>query len=98
MQANPRLTQKLFGEMMKLFRGGALYPLPYRVFDGTQVVEAFRHMQQSRHIGKVVVSYHNGFAKVEQQRRRKNRRLTLTADYTYIACGGLYGLGFQCTE
>jgi len=98
MQANPRLTQKLFGEMMELFRDGALSPLPYRVFDGAQVVDAFRHMQQSRHIGKVVVSYHNGFAKVEHPRRSKKERLTLAADATYLVTGGLSGFGLKTAE
>jgi phthiocerol/phenolphthiocerol synthesis type-I polyketide synthase C len=98
MQANPRLTQKLFGEMMELFRDGALSPLPYRVFDCAQVVDAFRHMQQSRHIGKVVVSYHNGFTNVEHPRRSKNGRLTLASDATYLVTGGLSGFGLKAAE
>ena len=98
MQANPRLTQKLFGEMMELFKEGALYPLPYRVFEGAQVVDAFRHMQQSRHIGKVVVSYQNGFADVEPPRRSKKGRLTLAADATYLVTGGLSGFGLKTAE
>ncbi len=98
LQANPRLTHKLFGEMMALFREGALRPLPFRVFDCAQVVDAFRHMQQSRHIGKVVVNYHNGFAGVQHPRRSKGRRLTLAADATYLVTGGLSGFGLKTAE
>ena len=98
MQANPHLTQKLFSEMLALFKGGALHPLPYRVFDCAQVVDAFRHMQQSRHIGKVVVSYHNGFANVEPPRRSTKGRLTLAADATYLVTGGLSGFGLKTAE
>jgi acyl transferase domain-containing protein/NADPH:quinone reductase-like Zn-dependent oxidoreductase/acyl carrier protein len=98
MQANPHLTQQLFCEMMALFKDGALSPLPYRVFDCAQVVNAFRHMQQSRHIGKVVVSYHNGFANVEHPRHSKGGKLTLAADATYLVTGGLSGFGLKTAE
>ena len=35
---------------------GALPPLPMRVFPLADVADAFRHMAQAKHIGKVVVS------------------------------------------
>lgn len=98
MQANPRLTQTLFCEMMALFTEGVLHPLPFRVFEGAQVVDAFRHMQQSRHTGKVVVSYRNGFAKVAHPHRTKGGRLTLAADATYLVTGGLSGFGLKTAE
>jgi Zinc-binding dehydrogenase len=33
-----------------------LRPLPMRVFPMTQVAEAFGHMAQAQHIGKIVLS------------------------------------------
>jgi NAD(P)-dependent dehydrogenase (short-subunit alcohol dehydrogenase family)/acyl carrier protein len=44
------------------------------------------------------VSYQNGFGNVEPQRRSKNRRLTLTADATYLVTGGLSGFGLKTAE
>lgn len=56
MKECPGLTTRLFREMMALFEDGTLAPLPYTTFDASQVVEAFRYMQQARQIGKVVVT------------------------------------------
>src|SRR5260221_5110729 len=50
------LTQRMFGEILGLFAEGALVPLPYRMFSGSHVAEAFRLMQRSGHIGKIVVT------------------------------------------
>ncbi len=50
------LTQRLFGDLVRLFSEGALVPLPYRTFTGSHVAEAFRLMQRSGHIGKIVVT------------------------------------------
>ena len=52
---DPALARELFAQVMTLFRDGALAPLPMRAFDGTQVEEAFRLMQRSGHVGKVVI-------------------------------------------
>jgi hypothetical protein len=41
---------------MALFHEQALTPLPYRSLPASRVVDAFRVMQQARHIGKIVVS------------------------------------------
>lgn len=51
----PALAAKLFGQVMDLLRERILAPLPYRAFPAARIAEAFRAMQQARHIGKVVV-------------------------------------------
>ena len=40
---------------MPAIREGRLRPLPYSVFDGDNVADAFQLMQQSGHVGKIVV-------------------------------------------
>jgi NADPH:quinone reductase-like Zn-dependent oxidoreductase/acyl carrier protein len=52
----PALAARVLREVMSLFAAQALTPLPCRVFPARQVVEAFRAMQQARHIGKIVLS------------------------------------------
>lgn len=52
----PQLAARLFREVMDLFHEQVLTPLPYRSFSAGHVVDAFRVMQQARHIGKLVVS------------------------------------------
>jgi NADPH:quinone reductase-like Zn-dependent oxidoreductase len=52
----PALAARMFRDVMALLREGVLSPLPCRTFPAARVVDAFRTMQQARHIGKVVVS------------------------------------------
>ena len=87
----PALAKRLFQEMLALFRAGVLRPLPYRVFSPSRMVEAFRYMQQSRQIGKVVVSF-------AQETPRPSfpapsSALRLPAHATYLITGGLSGFG-----
>ncbi len=97
MKERPELAEKLFREVMALFGEGVLKPLPYRCFEAEDIVDAFRYMQQSRHIGKIVVTYQSGIHPVHAPRREK-RRLELTADASYLVTGGLSGLGLKTAE
>ncbi|MCA0304281.1 MAG: SDR family NAD(P)-dependent oxidoreductase, partial [Proteobacteria bacterium] len=49
------LAQRLFGDLLALLADGTLRPLPHRVLPGERIDEAFRLMQRSAHIGKIVV-------------------------------------------
>lgn len=49
------LGHRIYRDVMRLFRDGVLTPLPHSVFPATEVVDAFHLMQQSGHIGKIVV-------------------------------------------
>ncbi|MBE1427312.1 acyl transferase domain-containing protein/NADPH:quinone reductase-like Zn-dependent oxidoreductase/acyl carrier protein/short-subunit dehydrogenase [Desulfomicrobium macestii] len=90
----PRLAARLLDEVMALFHGGVLTPLPYTVFPADRVVEAFRCMQQARHMGKIVVSLEDASARV---------RLTAAApqhvhfeeNATWLVTGGLAGFGLE---
>jgi len=55
MAVRPAKAKAIFAEVLAAFRENALKPLPLRVFDGENVVDAFRLMQKSGHIGKIVV-------------------------------------------
>jgi len=98
MSERPDLTQRLFTEVLALFEQGVLHPLPYRAFDATEVVDAFRFMQQSKHIGKIVVTYGNGVQGVHTAAKPDTRRLDLSADATYLVSGGLSGFGLRTAE
>jgi acyl transferase domain-containing protein/NADPH:quinone reductase-like Zn-dependent oxidoreductase/acyl carrier protein/NADP-dependent 3-hydroxy acid dehydrogenase YdfG len=98
MSERPDLTQRLFAEVLALFEQGVLHPLPYRAFDATEVVDAFRHMQQSKHIGKIVVTYGNGVQGAHTAAQPDSRRLELCADATYLVTGGLSGFGLRTAE
>ena len=94
MAERPHLTRRLFKDLMQLFDEGTLKPLPYRAFPAAQAVEAFRYMQQSRQIGKVVINFEDGLGAVEPPAAAR-RRLSLPARATYLVTGGMRGFGLE---
>ncbi|WP_373976088.1 SDR family NAD(P)-dependent oxidoreductase [Chitinibacter sp. SCUT-21] len=99
MQVKPELTHRLFGEVIRLFADGTLTPLPYQVFDASEVVDAFRNMQQARQIGKIIVTYHNGLPAVTTtQPQANNRVLKFDPNACYLVTGGLNGFGLETAK
>jgi len=97
LQAQPALTESLFKDVLALFAQGVLHPLPYQSFEADDVVDAFRHMQQSRHIGKIVVTYRNGINHAHTPIQLQ-APLSLSADATYLVTGGLGGFGLKTAQ
>ncbi len=97
MQEQPLLTQALFREVMELFGQGILHPLPFHTFEADDVVDAFRHMQQAKQIGKVVVTYQNGINTVFTP-PPVQQQLALSAKATYLVTGGLGGFGLRTAQ
>jgi NAD(P)-dependent dehydrogenase (short-subunit alcohol dehydrogenase family)/acyl carrier protein len=72
------------------FDSGELRPLPCRVFAFEKAPDAFRHMAQARHIGKIVLTNRaNRHASFEEMTR---------GDGSYLVTGGLGGLGLFVAE
>jgi acyl transferase domain-containing protein/acyl carrier protein len=55
-EAGPDRTAAMLAELVALFTAGALRTLPVRAWDVRDAREAFRHVSQARHIGKVVLT------------------------------------------
>jgi phthiocerol/phenolphthiocerol synthesis type-I polyketide synthase C len=98
MRERPELTRRLFAEVMALFRDGVLHPLPCRAFEAKNIVESFRYMQQSRQIGKIVVTYRNGIAVASERHKRRTQPLALTDNASYLVTGGLSGFGLKTAQ
>lgn len=98
MLERPNLTKQVFVDMMKLFQEGILHPLPYTVFDANQVVDAFRHMQQAKQIGKIVVTYDNGIKTKPTFEKINRPPLSLSTDASYLVTGGLGGFGLKTAQ
>lgn len=90
----PQLAARLFREVMALFREGILTPLPCRIFPVERVVDAFRTMQQAKHIGKLVVSFADARPVIERS-AALNQSLCLANNSTWIVTGGLSGFGLE---
>ena len=82
------LATRLIAEVMQLFERGELRPLPHRSFPISRAGEAFRQMQQSRHVGKLVIAIDDG-----ELRPVIQRQVTVRNDATYLISGGLGGFG-----
>ncbi|RZF26938.1 SDR family NAD(P)-dependent oxidoreductase [Paraburkholderia sp. UYCP14C] len=93
MSALPGLTARLFEDVMQLFADGVLHPLPYRAFTAERVEEAFRHMQQARQIGKILVTYPAGTPSPARS-AHDGDTLQLDPAAAYLIVGGTGGLGF----
>lgn len=76
----------LLTEMMDMFHQEKLKPLPIQEFAIHEVVNAFRYMQQAKHIGKVALCF-----------RRAESPLT-RPEGSYMVTGGFGGLGPHIAE
>lgn len=88
----PELAAKLFAEFGGLVGAGVFKPLPHRTYPLAEASEALRLMQQSRHVGKVVLDITGGHRRVEIP---PPPPLALRADATYAVVGGLGGFGLE---
>jgi NADPH:quinone reductase-like Zn-dependent oxidoreductase/acyl carrier protein/SAM-dependent methyltransferase len=93
----PDLAGRLLREAMDLFAAGVLWPLPHRVFSNARIADAFRHMQQSRHIGKIVVAYDDEPVPVKVSEESR-AGISLHPDCTYLIAGGLGGFGLATAQ
>ena len=93
----PALSRALFAELMDLFTQRKLVPLPHTVYQAPRAVEAFQAMQQSAHVGKLVVSL-EGAADIARDQQGKLRRLQLPGNATYLITGGADGFGLATAQ
>lgn len=87
----PALATQLLREVAQLVDEGVLRPLPHRSYDFSDVTEAFRLMQGSGHIGKVVLRPDEEPPAAPQPAAR--REFVIRPDRTYVVTGGLGGFG-----
>ncbi|MGC9163168.1 MAG: SDR family NAD(P)-dependent oxidoreductase [Thiomonas sp.] len=96
MALRPELSTQVFGEVMAQFAQERLTPLPYTSFPADRVVDALRHMQQGRHIGKLVIDLRERPAHI--QPAQVAPRLRLPGDASYLVTGGLSGFGLATAQ
>lgn len=92
MVSRPALCARLFEELMEAFREGKLHPIPVEKYPRSRVVDAFRQMQQSRHIGKIVVDMSEETPPPVVPR---SARFACRPDRAYLVTGGLAGFGLE---
>ena len=82
---------KLFRELMRQFDRRILSPLPYRTYSAAELVDAFRLMQQSGHIGKIIIKPPSH----GEVRRHLTDRFVVDAKRTHLVTGAFGGFGLQ---
>ena len=82
------MARSEFAALVDHVDAGFYRPLPHRVYPAARVEEAFRLMQNSRHIGKIVVS-------LDQAHPVETRPPAPALDPagTYVVVGGVGGFG-----
>jgi acyl transferase domain-containing protein/acyl carrier protein len=87
-EERPQHAGELLREALSFYEKHSLKPLPVRSFPPAEVVDAFRHMSQARHIGKVAIDLRGQEAEIATSSTTAFR-----ADSTYLIAGGMGGIG-----
>ncbi|WP_424890809.1 SDR family NAD(P)-dependent oxidoreductase [Streptomyces sp. XH2] len=86
----PGHAEAVFDEVLARIRSGDYLPLPHVAYPAHRVEEAFRLLQHSKHMGKLVITFDEP---VPVHRAPRPRRPA--ADGTWLVTGGLGGFGAE---
>ncbi|PWT82702.1 MAG: beta-ketoacyl synthase [Acidobacteria bacterium] len=90
----PSTGVEIFSRCAGLFDEGVLRPLPYSCFSATEVVDAFRLMQQSGHIGKIVVTP----PALGSAQAKSSSKFTVDPKKTHLITGAFSGFGLEAAR
>jgi NADPH:quinone reductase-like Zn-dependent oxidoreductase/NAD(P)-dependent dehydrogenase (short-subunit alcohol dehydrogenase family)/acyl carrier protein len=90
-QETPAFITRLLPSLMEKFHQTLFQPLPHEDFSLAQVVEAFRHMAQAKHVGKVVITHPVPSPSPSGSPTDRS----IQAEATYLITGGLGALGLE---
>ncbi len=90
----PKLTGRLMADLMHHFETGTFTPLPHRAYASADVVDAFRLMQRSGHIGKIVVAA----PAPSRQATAPAADFAVSGGGSNVVVGGLGGFGLATAE
>ncbi|KAL7940018.1 hypothetical protein V8C42DRAFT_356517 [Trichoderma barbatum] len=93
----PEMVGRLLRSMMDFFRDGHIKAITIdKIFPGSKMQEAFQHMQQGSHIGKIVLELRqptSGELQLGQIQPATTSTAVLDGSASYLLVGGLGGLG-----
>lgn len=97
LQNQPDLIQSLLSQLSEKFDARQLQPLPHQTFPSERVVEAFRFMQQAKHIGKIIITPPQEAiaSNFEEDLDKASSNYLLDSHATYLITGGLGDLGLS---
>ena len=87
-----RLWQQLLSDVMVLYRKGTITKIePLKVFDISEITQAFRHFSSRSRMGKIAINLENPESTIKLQRLRHASQFY--SDKSYVMIGCLGGLG-----
>lgn len=92
----PELAVELFAEISELFASGVLRPLPHQCFPLARASEAFRLMQASRHVGKIVIAIPDEADPLRPVVADTSGGVSTAG--TWVVTGGLAGFGLSTAQ
>lgn len=92
----PALIAQILHELEDLFAQGVYRPLPYRLYQLSQVREVFETIQQPQQIGKLVMSFARPSTMVQQAPEITS--LPFRSDAVYLLIGGVSGFGLATAK
>ncbi|MEL6555919.1 MAG: SDR family NAD(P)-dependent oxidoreductase, partial [Cyanobacteria bacterium J06621_11] len=102
-QAQPQRIQAMLRTLTEQFEAETLTPLCYRTFSIAEAPQAFRYMQQARHIGKIVFDVSGSeHTTAQEETERKTvaatEKVVVDPEGTYLITGGTGGLGIETAK
>ena len=88
----PQLLRAEIEAVLTKLARGQLQMMPVTTVPVSQIATAFRRMSEAGHIGKVVVSFDDKNALVQEQ---AGASLPIASDATYLVTGGTAGFGLE---
>ncbi len=90
-RARPALAEALLRDIAARLADGTLLPLPYHAFPAEEAEAAFRQLQASSHIGKLVIT---------PPRENSSGNAPWEPDEAgcYVVLGGTQGFGLECAK
>ncbi len=92
--SRPRAVESALAQLVGELASGRLRPLPVESFPARSAADAFRHVAQAKHGGKVVIAMRDPAAPIAPARRE----VRIRGDATYAITGGLGGLGLEAAK
>lgn len=89
------LATKMMKEVFDLVSDGTFVPLPHRVFESHQILDAFRLMQRAGQVGKILICPPGKGTIVSTSAREK---LSFDENGAHLVIGGLGGFGGEITR
>lgn len=95
LEKQPQFVASMLADLAERFEAGDYRALPHTVFSITEVVEAFRHVAQSKHVGKNVLSFEASEIPIGPVTEEE---YLLRPDATYLITGGTSGFGLALAK